>query len=107
MRKRPSKRDLQLPPLSVDPEKFPNLSRNPALERALRIRQALQKGRPREEAVALAEQAMGPRGGRATLKGRRVGKAPARAPRRPAAASRRAAASKKTGRTSVPPARRR
>lgn len=48
-------------PLRVDPEKYPHVERNPALERALRIRQALDQGKPRDEAVRLAEQAMGPR----------------------------------------------
>ena len=48
-------------PLRVDAEKYPGLQKNPALERALRIRQALDAGKPREEAVALAEQAMGRR----------------------------------------------
>lgn len=47
--------------LRADPERFPNLRSNPALERALRIQQALAQGRPRDEAVRLAEQAMGPR----------------------------------------------
>ena len=47
--------------LRVDPEKYPGLAKNPALERALRIQQALDAGKPREEAVALAEQAMGRR----------------------------------------------
>lgn len=47
--------------LAVDAAKYPNLAANPALERALRIRQALGKGKPRDEAVRLAEQAMGPR----------------------------------------------
>lgn len=49
------------PPLRVDAEKYPGLAKNPALERALRIRQALEAGKPREEAVAMAEQAMGRR----------------------------------------------
>lgn len=48
-------------PLRVDAEKYPGLAKNPALERALRIRQALAAGKPREEAVATAEQAMGRR----------------------------------------------
>lgn len=48
-------------PLRVDAVKYPGLQKNPALERALRIRQALEAGKPREEAVALAEQAMGRR----------------------------------------------
>ena len=47
--------------LRADPERYPNLKRNPALERALRIQQALAQGRPRDEAVQLAEEAMGPR----------------------------------------------
>jgi hypothetical protein len=55
----PARRQLQAPPLRVDPEKYPNLRINPGLERALRIRQELEKGRPREEAVALADAAMG------------------------------------------------
>jgi hypothetical protein len=59
MAKAPPKRGFRAPSLSVDPQKYPNLSINPALERALRIRQELQKGRPRDEAVALADQAMG------------------------------------------------
>jgi hypothetical protein len=50
---------FQPPALRVDAEKFPNLKANPALERALRIRQELAKGLPREEAVALADEAMG------------------------------------------------
>jgi hypothetical protein len=49
------------PRLDVDAERFPKLERHPGLERALRIRQALLKGLPRDEAVQLAEQAMGPR----------------------------------------------
>jgi hypothetical protein len=47
--------------LRVDAERYPNLKRNPALERALRIQQALAQGRPRDEAVRLAELAMGTR----------------------------------------------
>lgn len=47
--------------LRVDPEKYPGLAKNPALERALRIQQALDAGKPRDEAVALAVQAMGRR----------------------------------------------
>lgn len=53
---------LKVPPLRVDPEKYPNLPANPGLERALRIRQALDQGRPREEAMAIADLALGPRG---------------------------------------------
>jgi hypothetical protein len=45
----------------VDPERFPHVEKNPGLERALRIRQALDKGLPRDEAVRLADDAMGPR----------------------------------------------
>jgi hypothetical protein len=45
--------------LRADPEKYPSLQRNPSLERALRIRQELEHGRPRAEAVALADAAMG------------------------------------------------
>lgn len=59
LRKSPPTRDIRAPSLRVDPEKYPNLSINPGLERALRIRQELEKGRPREEAVALADAAMG------------------------------------------------
>lgn len=62
--------------LKVDPEKYPNLAANPSLERALRIRQALEQGRPRDEAVALAEQAMGPRGRVRTKKSGRPASAP-------------------------------
>ena len=47
--------------LKADPQKYPGLAKNPALERALRIQQALGVGKSREEAVALAEQAMGRR----------------------------------------------
>ena len=61
MRKQPPTRAFRPSVLAVDPEKYPGLEGNPSLERALRIRQALDKGKPREEAVALAEQAMGPR----------------------------------------------
>jgi hypothetical protein len=104
MPKRPPTQDLRPPPLSVDPEKFPSLSRNPALERALRIRQALQRGRPREEAVALAEQAMGPRGKRRTAR-RPDGKPSARASEG-TAAKRPAAATRKTGKAAAPRARR-
>ncbi|MEA3136393.1 MAG: hypothetical protein QOJ26_1522 [Thermoplasmata archaeon] len=60
---------LRLQVLRADPEKYPSLQRNPSLERALRIRQELEHGRPRDEAVALADAAMG-----------RVGK---KAPERP------------------------
>jgi hypothetical protein len=55
-------RPPKVPALKVDPAKYPNLAANPSLERALRIRQALGQGLPREQAVALADQAMGPRG---------------------------------------------
>lgn len=56
------RRNASRPPaLKVDQERFPALSRHPALERALRIRQAMLQGRPRGEAVALAQQAMGER----------------------------------------------
>ena len=58
---RPASPPVRIPPLRVDEARFPNLKANPALERALRIRQALDQGRPRDEAVRLAEQAMGPR----------------------------------------------
>ena len=61
MRKKAPTRAIRAPALTVDPEKYPHLEANPALERALRIRQALDKGKPRDEAVMLAEQAMGPR----------------------------------------------
>lgn len=54
-------RETKAPALKVDPEKYPGLAKNPALERALRIRQALDAGKPRDEAVRLAEQAMGKR----------------------------------------------
>ena len=54
-----AKRAPYAAPLKVDPEKYPNLKVNPSLERALRIRQELEKGRPREEAIALADEAMG------------------------------------------------
>lgn len=47
--------------LKVDPERYPHVEKNPGLERALRIRQALDKGLPRDEAVLLADDAMGPR----------------------------------------------
>lgn len=47
--------------LKADPEKYPGLAKNPALERALRIQQALDAGKPRDEAVRLAEDAMGKR----------------------------------------------
>jgi hypothetical protein len=55
----PPRRQLQAPALRVDPEKYPNLRINPGLERALRIRQELEKGRPRDEAERLADEAMG------------------------------------------------
>jgi hypothetical protein len=58
MRKAPPSR-ARAAPLRVDPEKYPNVSTNPGLERALRIRQALDQGRPRDEAVRLADEAMG------------------------------------------------
>ena len=70
-RKSPPTRTIRAPSLRVDPEKYPNLSINPGLERALRIRQELGKGKPREEAVALADAAMG-----------RIGKPPASRPKR-------------------------
>lgn len=54
-----AKTSLQV--LKADPERYPGLAKNPALERALRIQQALAQGRPRDEAVGLAEQAMGRR----------------------------------------------
>lgn len=57
----PQTRSLRVPALAVDAAKYPNLAAHPGLERALRIRQALDKGKPRDEAVRLAEQAMGPR----------------------------------------------
>jgi hypothetical protein len=47
--------------LRVDAEKYPGLAKNPALERALRIRQELEAGKPRDAAVAAAEAAMGRR----------------------------------------------
>jgi hypothetical protein len=54
---------FKVPALRVDPEKYPNLAANPSLERALRIRQALDQGKPRDEAVALADAAIGRRAG--------------------------------------------
>jgi hypothetical protein len=90
-------------PLRVDAGKYPGLQKNPALERALRIRQALEAGKPREEAVAAAEQAMGRRapamgharpkpvgrpasgprpGGKAAAPKRKPAVAPPRAPRK-------------------------
>jgi hypothetical protein len=66
---RPTSR-FQPPVLRVDAEKYPNLRANPALERALRIRQEIEKGRPREEAVALADEAMGRMGKTAPPTGR-------------------------------------
>jgi hypothetical protein len=75
-----STKPLKLPTLRVDPEKYPNLPANPSLERALRIRQALDQGRPRDEAVALAEQAMGPRGHRTPARPKAAGR-PASGPR--------------------------
>ena len=68
MRKEPPTRTRPAP-LRVDPEKYPNVSKNPGLERALRIRQALDQGRPRDEAVQLADEAMG-RVGQAKSAGR-------------------------------------
>lgn len=59
VRKSAPSRQIRPPSLQVDAEKYPNLATNPPLERALRIRQELEKGRPREEAVALADAAMG------------------------------------------------
>jgi hypothetical protein len=76
---RPAK-PLKPPALRVDAGKFPNLPANPSLERALRIRQALDQGRPRDEAVALAEQAMGPRGHRTPARPKATGR-PASGPR--------------------------
>lgn len=67
-------------PLRIDAEKYPNLPANPSLERALRIRQALDQGKPRDEAVALAEQAMGPRGRRLPARPQKAGR-PASGPR--------------------------
>ena len=47
--------------LKEDPERFPGLRKHPELERALRIHHAMLLGHPRDEAIALADQAMGPR----------------------------------------------
>lgn len=72
---------IKPPVLRVDAEKYPNLPANPSLERALRIRQALDQGKPRDEAVRLADLAMGPRGHDAPkAKPRRTGR-PASGPR--------------------------
>ncbi|MFA5944125.1 MAG: hypothetical protein WC876_06640 [Candidatus Thermoplasmatota archaeon] len=54
-------RNIRSPSLSVDPEKYPNLGINPALERALRIMRAEAQGKTHEEAVQVADQAMGAR----------------------------------------------
>jgi hypothetical protein len=59
MRKEPPSRSIRSPMLRVDREKYPGLETNPSLERALRIIQELERGRPREEAVEVAEMAMG------------------------------------------------
>ena len=88
VRKSVPTRDIRPPSLRVDPAKYPNLTINPSLERALRIRQELEKGRPREEAVALADAAMDRVG---TLKAVRPNRGPgpakkpraAHAPKRP------------------------
>jgi hypothetical protein len=56
----PAKRSRPAP-LKVDAERYPHVERNPGLERALRIQQELAKGKPRDEAVRLADAAMGPR----------------------------------------------
>lgn len=77
MRKMPPTRTIRAPTLRVDPEKYPNFSMNPSLERALRIRQELEKGRPREEAVALADAAMGRSPAKATPQRPKRGAAPA------------------------------
>jgi len=54
-------KQMKVQVLKADPEKYPGLTKNPALERALRIQQAMEAGKPREEAIAMAEQAMGKR----------------------------------------------
>lgn len=56
--KRPGRKQAAL---RVDGEKFPSLTKNPSLEFALRIRQALAAGKVRDEAVAMAREAMGQR----------------------------------------------
>lgn len=84
-------------PLKVDAERFPHVERNPGLERALRIRQALDKGMPRDEAVRLADDAMGPRSP--------VGHA-VPGPKRPASGAR-ARTQVKGGRATTSPPRRR
>lgn len=59
MGKEPPTRAIRPPTLRVDRDKYPGLETNPSLERALRIIQELERGRPREEAVEVAEMAMG------------------------------------------------
>ena len=89
MGKSPSGR-FQPPALRVDPETYPNLKANPPLERALRIRQALDQGMAREEALRVADEAMGrsagkPMGKRPKAAGRSAkvaGRAKAHAARR-------------------------
>lgn len=67
--------------LKADPEKYPGLGKNPALERALRIQQALDAGKPRDEAVRLANEAMGKRApAMSTARPKAVGR-PASGPR--------------------------
>ncbi len=61
MRGKLRKNSLAPPLLKVDAEKYPGLKKNPGLERALRIQQALNQGKPRDEAVRLAELGMGQR----------------------------------------------
>lgn len=77
------------PALKADPQKYPGLAKNPALERALRIQQALDAGKPRDEAVRLAEQAMGRR-------------APHMSTARPKPAGRAASGSRPTGKGTAP-----
>ncbi|HEX2065960.1 MAG TPA: hypothetical protein VHI93_04025 [Candidatus Thermoplasmatota archaeon] len=52
-------RPLRLPP--PDPDKYPNLSANAALQRALHIHRALQQGMTRKEAERHADEHVGPR----------------------------------------------
>lgn len=84
----PPTKDLRPPPLRADPEKYPNLAINPSLERALRIRQELEKGKPRDEAVALADLAMGPLGGKPKSRPKRA-RGPAKAEKQAARAAKR------------------
>jgi hypothetical protein len=57
----PAPRHTRPPSLKVDADRFPALDRHPELERALRIRQAILQGHPRDTAIRLAEEAMGER----------------------------------------------